>query len=96
MRLSDRKYHRLVVVAEPGTVIWLVDDSWHPVQQGVGTLDASFVPGRYFLELNEGGLDGVAYPVELFGDLQVTQSELEAGPACQRLPPIMEDDDDAE
>lgn len=85
-------YHRLMVVADPKTVIWLVDDYWHPVQKAIGTLDTSVLHGRYFIELGAIGLDGVAYPIELFNDLQLTQEVLEAGPACQRQPPRLLDE----
>ena len=88
----QRVYHRLVVVAKPKVVIWLVDDAWHPVQQAIGTLDTSILHGRYFIELGATGPAGVAYPIELFSDLRLTQAELEAGPACQRQPPVMLDE----
>lgn len=89
---TDRVYHRLVVAANPGTVIWLVDDAWHPVQKAVGTLDTSVLAGHYFIELGEPGPKGVAYPVELFGDRRLTQAALEAGPSFQRQPPKMLDE----
>jgi hypothetical protein len=89
---AERVYHRLVVVADPKTVIWLVDDSWHPVQRAVGTLDTSVLHGRYFAELGAAGPHGVAYPVELFTDLRLTQTMLEAGPACQRQAPVLSDE----
>jgi hypothetical protein len=85
-------YHRLVVVADPGTVIWLVDDRWHPVQKAIGTLDTNVRRGRYFLELGEAGLTGVAYPLELFHDLRVTSEVLEAWPACRRQAPVLHED----
>lgn len=88
----DRVYHRLVVVAEPKTVIWLVDDIWHPVQKAIGTLDTSVLHGRYFIELGEPGPNGVAHPIELFSDLRLTQDLLEAGPACLRQPPKLLDE----
>ncbi|HTU88482.1 MAG TPA: hypothetical protein VMF69_00145 [Gemmataceae bacterium] len=84
-------YHRLVVVAEPKAIIWLVDDYWHPVQKAIGTLDTSVLRGRYFIELGESGLNGVAYPIELFDDLRLTQDLLEAGPECLRQPPKLLD-----
>ncbi len=89
---SGRVYHRLVVVADPNAEIWLVDDSWHPVQKAVGRLDTSVLHGRYFIELGAGGLRGIAYPVELFSDLQLTQAVLEAGPACRRQAPVLEEE----
>ena len=89
---TELVYHRLVVVADPNTVIWLVDDYWHPVQKTVGTLDTSVLHGRYFIELGAAGTDGVAYPIELFNDLQLTQEVIEAGPACQRQPPKLLDE----
>ncbi len=69
---AERVYHRLIVVADPKTVIWLVDDAWHPVQRAVGTLDTSVLHGHYFVELGAAGPHGVAYPVELFSDLRLT------------------------
>ncbi|HEY7423484.1 MAG TPA: hypothetical protein VH682_04510 [Gemmataceae bacterium] len=89
---TEPVYHRLVVVADPKTVIWLVDDCWHPVQKGIGTLDTSVQHGRYFIELGETGPNGVAYPIELFGDLRLTQDQLEAGPPCLRQPPKLLDE----
>jgi hypothetical protein len=89
---SSPVYHRLVVVADPKTTIWLVDDSWHPVQKATGTLDTSVLHGRYFIELGATGSKGVAYPIELFSDLRLTQESLEAGPACQRQPPKLLDE----
>ena len=32
---SSLAYHRLIVVADPNAVIWLVDDAWHPVQKAM-------------------------------------------------------------
>src|SRR5436305_711314 len=84
-------YHRLIVVADPNAVIWLVDDAWHPVQKAIGTLDTRVLHGRYFLELGEPGPGGVAYPIELFSDLRLSQDMLEAGRACQRQPPQLLD-----
>lgn len=82
-------YHRLVVLADPNTVIWLVDDCWHPVQKAIGALDTSVQHGRYFIELDE---TGFAYPIELFGDLRLTQNQLEASPACLCQPPKLLDE----
>jgi hypothetical protein len=89
---SERVYHRLVVVGNPQTVIWLVDDSWHPVQKAIGTLDTRVLHGQYFIELNETDSRHVAYPIELFGDLRLDQETLKAGPACERQPPRMFDE----
>jgi hypothetical protein len=89
---EKRLYHRLVVVADPKTIIWLVDDIWHPVQKAIGRLDTSVERGRYFIELGATGLKGIAYPIELFDDLRLTQNELEAGPACRRQPPKLLDE----
>jgi hypothetical protein len=89
---AERVYHRLVVAADPNTVIWLVDDAWHPVQRAVGMLDTSVLPGRYFVELGDAGLQGAAYSVELFSGLRLTQAMLEAGPVCQRQVPVLSDE----
>ena len=89
---AGRVYHQLIVVADPKTEIWLVDDSWHPVQRAVGTLDTSVLHGRYLIELGAAGPRGVAYPVELFSDLRLTQAMLEAGPARQRQAPALQDE----
>jgi hypothetical protein len=89
---TERVYHQLVVVADPNTVIRLVDDSWHPVQRAIGTLDTSVLCGRYFIELGAPGPEGSAYPIELFSDLRLTQNALEAGAACQRqLPKLLDE-----
>jgi hypothetical protein len=89
---EKRLYHRLVVAADPKTIIWLVDDIWHPVQKAIGRLDTSVERGPYFIELGATGLKGIAYPIELFDDLRLTQNELEAGPACRRQPPKLLDE----
>jgi len=89
---SDQVYHRLVVVADPKTVIWLVDDSWHLVQKATGILDTRVRSGCYFIELGAAGLGGVAYPIELFDDLQLTCKALEAGPTCERQRPTLLDE----
>jgi hypothetical protein len=88
----ERVFHRLLIVADPNTMIWLVDDAWHPVQRAVGTLDTTVLHGRYFVELGVAGPHGVAYPVELFGDLRLTQVMLEVGPACQRQFPAFSEE----
>ena len=88
---DGNKYHRLLVVADPKTAIWLVDDCWHPVQKAIGTLDTSVLCGRYFIELSQAGPNGAAYPIELFGDLRLTQDELANVPACQRQAPMLLD-----
>ena len=77
---------------DPKTVSWLVDDCWHPVQRAIGTLDTSVLHGRYFIELGETGPDGIAYPIELFGDLRLTQALLEDSPACRCQPPKLLDE----
>ena len=91
---EDRVYHRLVVVADPGTDIWLVDDCWHLVQQAVGTLDTSALQGSYFLQIGESGPQSLAYPIELLSDLQLTKKDLDAGPKCDRQPPVFPDEQD--
>jgi hypothetical protein len=91
MKTTKPTYHRLLVTADPKMAIWLIDDRWHMVQRGTGTLDTSVLRGRYFIELEHCGPSGVAYPIELFTDLEVTQAQLESGPACQRQPPVFED-----
>lgn len=88
---TEPVYHRLVVVANPKTVIWLVDDGWHPVQKAISTLDTIVQHGRYFIELGVSGLNGDAYPIELFDDLRLTKELLEDGPVCQRQPPELLD-----
>lgn len=89
---AEPVYHRLFIEADSNTVIWLVDDSWHPVQRAVGTLDTTILHGRYFVELGVAGPHGVAYPVELFGDLRLTQAMLEVGPARQRQSPAFSEE----
>jgi hypothetical protein len=89
---AERVYHQLVVVADPEAVIWLVDDFWHPVQKAIGTLDTRVLRGHYFIEMGDGGLRGVAYPVELISDLHLTKDVLEAGPTCERQAPMLLED----
>jgi hypothetical protein len=89
---ANPEYHNLVVVADPGTTIWLIDDIWHPVEKGNGTLETSVLHGRYFVELGPSGPRGLAYPIELFGDLRLTQEMLISGPYCQRQSPVMPDE----
>jgi hypothetical protein len=89
---AGRVYHRLVIEADPETVIWLVDDSWHLVEKAIGTLDTRVLPGRYYIEMDESGVRGVAYPVELISDLHLTKDMLEAGPACERQAPMLLDE----
>jgi len=96
MTLADFKgaYYQLVVLAtDLATDIWLVDDHWHPVQKATGMLDTSVLAGRYGLEFDSPGLEGLAYPVELVRDLQLTQRDLEAGPSCPRQPPELLDEE---
>ena len=62
-------------------------DCWHLVQKEVGTLDTRVLPGRYFIELGAPGFKGIAYPIDLSGDLHLTQAELEARATCPRQAP---------
>jgi putative addiction module component (TIGR02574 family) len=90
---TENVYHELTVFADPNTKIWLVCDQWHYVDSGVGSLKTSVLRGRYYIELGTSGLNGVAYPIELFSDLRLTQRELEACPACARQLPVITEDD---
>ena len=90
--LDEPVYHRLIVSAQPKTLIWLVDDRWHPVESATGLMNTSVLRGRYYIELGATGRKGVAYPIELHSDLRVTQAELENGPACERQLPIFDDE----
>jgi hypothetical protein len=86
MAISKPIYHRVVVRAEPDTLICLIDDLWHPVDSVTGNLDTSVLRGRYFVEPGESGPDGVAYPIVLFSDLHLTQHRLNlAQPAVGNL-----------
>jgi len=93
MSPTTSTYYRLVIVAKPQTAIWLVDDCWHLVQKGVGTLETSVRRGRYFIEMGSPAPIGVAYPIELYSDLRLTQEMLEDGPGCERRSPIMLEDE---
>jgi hypothetical protein len=56
-------YFKLVtVVASPATEIWLGDDAGHRVQNEVGALRTSLLPGDYVVEF---GLGRSAYPIHL-------------------------------
>lgn len=90
--MTERVYHRLVVVADPETVIWLVDDIWHPVQKAIGTLDTRVIPGHYFIDFWDDGDRDIAYPIHLHSDLRLTKEMLEAGPTCKRQAPKLLDE----
>jgi hypothetical protein len=82
-------YFKLVIIAtSPATEIWLGDDAGYLVQQEVGELRTSLLPGDY---VGEFGLGSSAYPIHLAQARRYTQTELEAGPTCSRpipqLPP---------
>jgi hypothetical protein len=82
-------YFKLVIIAtSPATEIWLGDDAGYLVQQEVGELRTSLLPGDY---VGEFGLGSSAYPIRLAQARRYTQTELEAGPTCSRpipqLPP---------
>jgi len=75
-------YYKLVIVAaSSATEIWLGDDAGHLVQQAVGELRTSLLPGDYGVEC---GLGTSPYPIHLTQASRYTQTELEAGPTCSR------------
>ena len=79
-------YHKLVITASsPSTEIWLGDDAGHLVQKEIGELQTSLLPGNYVVEF---GLGNPTHPIPLAKASRYTQSELEAGPTCQR--PILQ------
>jgi hypothetical protein len=91
---SEPVYHDLVVIAtDPRTDFWLVDEHWHPVQKATGVLDTSVLAGRYFIEFGQATPAGIAYPVKLTRNLQLTQGDLERGPSCPRQAPQFLDDE---
>ena len=65
----------------PDTEIWLGDDAGHLVQKEVGVFRSSLIPGDYVVEF---GLGTTCYPIRLQENLRLTQSEIEAGPSCER------------
>jgi len=73
------------------TEIWLGDDSGNLVQKEVGILRSSLIPGHYVIEF---GLGTTCYPIELRGNLKLTQREIEVGPSCDR-PVLLLDGHDA-
>lgn len=62
-------------------LIWIGDDNGHLVQQADGTLKTSLLAGEYTVEF---GLGSQCYPIKLSQDLELSQSEIEAGPTCEQ------------
>ena len=81
-RRTKARYYKLeIVAASPGTEIWLGDDAGHLVQKEVGELKTSLLPGDYVVEF---GLGTSLYPIRLDKGCRYTQTEIEAGPICER------------
>lgn len=74
-------YYRLVIEAQPGVDIWLADDAGHLVQKERQQLDTQLLPGHYLVEF---GLGTQPYLIKLSADSFYTQTDIEAGPKCQR------------
>jgi len=75
-------YHELVILASsPTTDIWLGDDGGHFVQEEIGEMRTSLMPGHYTVEF---GLGAPTYPIHLTKVSRYIQAELEAGPTCPR------------
>jgi hypothetical protein len=79
---DGRTYFDLEIHAESREIdIWLGDDAGHLVQKAVGVLNCSLIPGDYVVEFS---LGTTCYPIQLQGNIRITQSEIEAGPSCER------------
>ncbi len=79
---TDSRYFDLTIVAaSPKTEIWLSDSDGHLVQMEVGELRTGLLAGEYFVELE---LGTKTYPVSLYDDTELTESEITSGPSCPR------------
>jgi hypothetical protein len=79
---ENNRYYQLKISGNSSDVeIWIVDDQGHPVQKEDGILNTSLLTGKYIVEF---GLGTPYYPIKLNQNLQLTQSEIEAGPTCER------------
>jgi hypothetical protein len=79
---NDRTYFDIEIKGNTSeTEIWLGDDAGHLVQKEVGALQSSLIPGDYVVEF---GLGTTCYPIHLNENSHYTQSEIEAGPSCER------------
>ncbi len=79
---NEARYFDLTIVAvSPKTKIWLSDSDGHPVQMEVGELRTGLLQGKYFVEFE---LGNTTYPVTLYDDTELTESEITSGPSCPR------------
>ncbi len=79
---ESRTYLELEITGNSKSVdIWLGDDGGSLVQKERGVLRTSLLPGDYVVEF---GLGTGCYPIRLYQDSRYTQSELQAGPTCER------------
>jgi hypothetical protein len=70
--------------------IWIGDSRGHPVQKAEGILNTNLLAGKYIVEF---GLGTQCYPIKLNQNLELTQSEIEDGPTCERPKISFEDDE---
>ncbi|MFH5885901.1 hypothetical protein ACG2F4_16455 [Halalkalibaculum sp. DA3122] len=79
---ENQQYYQLKIHGSSSDVeIWIGDNKGHPVQKAIGMLNTSLLAGKYTVEF---GLGTQCYPINLSQNLQLTQSEIEAGPTCER------------
>lgn len=79
---NDSRYFDLTIIAtSPKTEIWLSDTNGHPVQMEVGELRTGLLEGEYVVEFE---LGTTTYPVSLYDDTELTESEITSGPSCPR------------
>ncbi|MCC5904972.1 MAG: hypothetical protein JJU13_02080 [Balneolaceae bacterium] len=79
---ETKRYYKLEIIGKSSdSEIWIGDDMGHLVQKAEGKLNTDLLPGKYTVEFE---LGSQCYPIILNHDTQLTQNEIEAGPACER------------
>lgn len=79
---ENQQYYQLKIQGNSSNVeIWIGDDKGHPVQKEEGMLNTNLLAGKYTVEFD---LGSQCYPIKLNQNLQLTQSEIEDGPTCER------------
>jgi len=79
---NEARYFDLTIIAaSPKTEIWLSDTDGHPVQMEVGELRTGLLEGEYVVEFE---LRTTTYPVSLYDDTELTESEITSAPSCPR------------
>jgi len=79
---NDSRYFDLTILAaSPQTEIWLSDTDGHLVQMEVGELRTGLLAGEYVVEFE---LGTTTYPVSLYDNTELMESEITSGPSCPR------------